>query len=64
MQKGENLTEAKIAIRQARAAMVAERAFQERLDRIRWEEEVLNPELERLKMRIGQGILPVIEVAK
>ena len=46
----------KLAMRQARAAMVAEFAFKQRLERLQWEEEVLNPELERLAIAAGQNL--------
>lgn len=56
------MIEAKIALRQARAAKVAEFAFKQRLERIEWEENVLLPYLEDLKLQIGAGELPVFEI--
>lgn len=52
----------KIALRQARAALVAEFQFKQRMERIEWEETTMKPELERLALEIGNGNLPVIEV--
>ena len=46
------------ALRQARAALVAEFAFKQRLERIAWEEEVLKPELSRLAKATTQGEIP------
>ena len=46
------------ALRQARAALVAEFAFKQRLERIAWEEEVLKPELARLASATTQGEIP------
>lgn len=55
--------EVKVALRQARAAKVAEFAFQQRLERIEWEENVLLPYLEELKQQIAlNGEIPVIEL--
>lgn len=56
------MSEVKISLRQARAAKVAEFAFQQRLERIRWEEEVLIPYLEGLKDQLAlEGIIPVFD---
>ena len=55
--------EVKIALRQARAAKVAEFAFRQRLERIEWEENVLLPYLEGLKETIAlEGTIPVFEL--
>ncbi len=55
--------EAKIALRQARAAKVAEFMFKQRMERIRWEEEELNPYLEELKDNLAlHGVIPVVEL--
>jgi hypothetical protein len=43
-------------LRQARALMVAQFAFQQRLDRIAWEEETLKPALERLALEAGENL--------
>lgn len=52
----------KIALRQARAAKVAEFAFQQRCERIAWEESYLLPYMEELKQKIAlNGEIPVIE---
>lgn len=57
------MSEAKISLRQARAAKVAEFAFQQRMERIRWEEEELNPYLEELKEKLAlEGTIPVFEL--
>lgn len=57
------MSEVKIALRQARAARVAEFAFQQRMERIAWEETVLIPYLEELKERIAlEGVIPVFEI--
>ena len=45
-----------VSLRQARAALTAEFAFKQRLERIRWEEEVMKPELERLAIAAGQNL--------
>lgn len=42
------------ALRQARAAMVAEYAFKQRLERIQWEDEVMKPALNKLAMDAGE----------
>lgn len=53
----------KIALRQARAAKVAEFAFKQRMERIEWEENYLLPYLEELKTQIAlEGQIPVIEL--
>lgn len=53
----------KTALRQARAAKVAEFAFKQRLERIEWEEEFLNPYLDELKEQIAlEGTIPVVEL--
>lgn len=61
---GNNLSqEVKIALRQARAAKVAEFNFQQRMDKIEWEETVLKPYLEELAQRVAlNGEIPVIEL--
>lgn len=56
------MNEARTALRQARAAKVAEFAFKQRLERIEWEENVLLPYLEDLKLQIGAGQMPVLEL--
>ena len=56
------MNEARTALRQARAAKVAEFTFKQRLERIEWEENELLPYLEELKLEIGAGNLPVIEL--
>lgn len=56
------MDQAKTALRQARAAKVAEFSFKQRLERIEWEESVLLPYLEDLKLQIGAGELPVFEL--
>lgn len=56
------MDEAKTALRKARAAKVAEFTFRQRIERIEWEEEFLVPYLEDLKLQIGAGEMPVIEL--
>jgi hypothetical protein len=43
-------------LRQARAAMVAEYAFKQRLERIEWEEAVLKPTMERLALEAAETL--------
>jgi hypothetical protein len=43
-------------LRQARALMVAEFAFKQRLERIEWEEEVMKPALEKLALEAGENL--------
>jgi hypothetical protein len=50
------MSEVKIALRQARAAMVSEFQLKQRLERIRWEEEVMKPELQRLAHESGENL--------
>lgn len=45
-----------LSLRHARAALVAEFSFKQRLERIQWEEEVMKPELERLAIAAGQNL--------
>jgi hypothetical protein len=53
------LDKVSLAIRQKRAALVAEFQFRQRMDKIRWEEEVLKPELEKLREQITiSGTIP------
>ena len=57
------MSDIKTALRQARAAMVAEFTLRQKFERIEWEESVLNPKLEELKQEIAlHGVLPVIEL--
>lgn len=57
------MSEVKIALRQARAAKVAEFSFQQRLDRIEWEEAVLYPYLKELEEKLAlEGTIPVFEL--
>lgn len=56
------MDEAKTALRKARAAKVAEFMLGQRIERIEWEEEFLIPYLEDLKLQIGAGEMPVIEL--
>lgn len=57
------MNEVRTALRQARAAKVAEFAFQQRLDRIAWEEETLLPYLKDLEQKIAlEGTIPVFEL--
>ena len=46
----------KTRLRQARAVLVAQYAIEERLRRIQWEEEVLNPTLEQLALNAGDNL--------
>lgn len=46
----------KTRLRQARAVMVAQRAIEERLARIEWEEGVLLPTLEKLALEAGDNL--------
>ncbi len=55
--------EAMTALRKARAALVAQYSFQQRLQRIEWEDTVMKPELERLSAQIGlSGEIPIFEI--
>lgn len=55
--------EIKIALRQARAAKVAEFNFQQRMEKIEWEETVLKPHLEEVARQLAlEGTIPVFEL--
>ena len=50
------MTTIQTKLRQARAAMVAEFAFKQRLERIQWEEETLKPALELLALEAAETL--------
>ena len=49
------MTSLRTSLRQARASMVAEFQLQQRMEKIKWEEEILKPELERLEREAVNG---------
>jgi hypothetical protein len=50
------------ALREFVAAQRAEFSFKQRLERMRWEKEVLAPAVERVEKQILEGQKPVLEL--